>query len=337
MATIYDIAKKANVSPMTVSRVINHSKLVSEPTRRKVQQTIKSLNYIPNKTARSLVLKESKLLSLIITDITNPFFNNIARGAEDKALQMGYQLLLSNSDESIEKESNYIKLLISTGVDGVLICPTGDGSGKNLKTLTKYNVPFVLLDREVKGIECDLVLVDNHEAIRKLINHLIEQGHEKIALINGPTHISNAREREKAYREVLTLNSLPIDEALIFATHYIQDSTSEIISSLLSLSSKKRPTAIVATNNFVGVNTIKALRKHRMNVPRDIAVVCFDDPEPISDFNPFLTVASQPAYSFGSMGTQLLIERIEETAPKQYRKIVLSPELLIRESSLKKD
>src|SRR5690625_2779728 len=189
MATIYDIAKLANVSPMTVSRVINDSKNVSESTRAKVNRAIQELNYIPNSSARYLTSKKSNILSLVITDIRNPFFTKLARGAEDKAKQMGYRLMLCNSDEDIEKESDYITMLISTGVDGVMITPSRDHSRKNLRTLNKHNIPFVLIDRKINGIEADAIHGDSKNGTRELLTHLIELGHERIAMINGPLDV----------------------------------------------------------------------------------------------------------------------------------------------------
>lgn len=335
MATIHDVAKKANVSPMTVSRALNKPELISEATLRKVRAAIEELGYIPNKTARSLVSKQSKLLSVIVTNISNPFYTNIVRGAEDKALQLGYQLILNNSDENVEKESDYIDSLIGRGIDGVLIAPIGDDSKKNLRKLIRYNIPFVLVDRHVPEVEADLIFGDNHQSTRLLMDHLFGLGHTKIALINSPLSISNSRERLKSYREALKLNDLPIDERLIFQTSLTDIDTDAVIARLLAMSDEARPTAIVAANNFIGVNTIQSLRRKQKRVPDDFAVVCFDDPEPIPDFNPFLTVAAQPAYSFGFLGMQLLIERIEGLAPREYRKITLSSELLVRKSSRK--
>lgn len=333
MVTIYDIAKKANVSPMTVSRVINNSGKISEATRQKVEKVIEELNYIPNSAARSLISKESKILSLLITDITNPFFTRVARGAEDKARQLGYRLLLSNSDENLEKESEYVTMLISTGVDGVLFAPAGDGSKKHLRTLIKHRIPFVLIDRSIEGVQSDLVLGNNREGTRMLIEHLIEQGHQNIALINGPSNVSTARERQLAYEETLKLADLPINPKLIVESHYKRDDAHSAVEKLLQLPRTERPTAIFAANNFIAINAIRSLREQGVRVPEDIAVACFDDLEPVSSLNPFLTVAAQPAYNFGSIGTQLLIERIEGTAPPEYRKIILPPELIIRQSS----
>lgn len=335
MVTIYDIAKKANVSAMTVSRVINHSDKISEQTRKKVEAIIKELNYIPNSSARSLISKKTKILSLMITDISNPFFTNVARGAEDKAMQMGYQLLLCNSDESIEKESKYIDMLISTGSDGVLIAPASDASKKNISKLTKHNIPFVLIDRYIKDLKCDQVLSDNEATTRRLIEHLIDQGHTKIAIINGPLDVATSKERHQAYCATLQLHGLPVNKNWIHQSQLLRDNddVDRIIKKLLDGPVDEHPTAIFATNNFIGVNTVKSLKKHKIKVPEDIAVVCYDGVPNYTENAPFLTAAVQPSYHFGYMGTQMLIERIEKTAPKEPRKIVLPSEFDIRASS----
>lgn len=333
MTTIYDIAKKAGVSPMTVSRVINNSPLISDKTRKKVEEIIRELDYIPNKQARSLTSKETKLVALVIPDISNPFFTNIARGAEDKALQFGYQLILGNTDENKDKEGKYIELLISTGVDGVLIAPTGDGSAANLRKLVKRRIPFVLLDRCVEPIAADIVSGDNQDTTRKLVNHLLELGHRRIALINGPSSVSNARERFQAFKDALVLAGLEVDPSLVIETHFKQDNFAEIVSKLISLDAAARPSAILAANNFIGVNTLRALRSLNIRVPEDVSVACFDDPETIPDYNPFLTVAAQPAYDMGFVGMQLLIERIEGSAPPSTRRIVLPSEMIARKST----
>jgi LacI family transcriptional regulator len=333
MVTIYDIAKKANVSPMTVSRVINNSPSIKEATRLKVEEAIRELDYVPNKQARSLTSKETRLVSLVIPDISNPFFTNIARGAEDKALQLGYQLILGNTDENQEKEARYINMLMSSGVDGVLIVPAGDGSAANLKKLIKRRIPFVYVDRTVEAVPADSVAGDNLQTTRQLVNHLIGLGHKKIAFINGPAALSNARERAHAFLDTLRLSGIEPNPAYMIETHFKQDNFDEIITKLVSLKQKERPTAILAANNFIGVNTLRALRALQLRVPEDMAVTCFDDPDIIPDYNPFLTVAKQPAYDMGFLGMQLLIERIQDEAPASSRKILLPAEIIIRQST----
>jgi len=333
MVTIYDVAKKANVSPMTVSRVINRSPSISEKTRLKVEAAIRELDYIPNKQARSLISKATRLVSLVIPDISNPFFTRLTRGAEDKALEAGYQLLLGNSDESADKEAQYIELLLSSGVDGVLLAPAGDGSAAALNKLTKRGVPFVFVDRIAEGAACDRVIGDNADTTGRLVRHLVSLGHRRIALVNGPSSISIARERLAAFREALQREKLGFDPALVIETHFKQDNLEDIVRQLVTLAPEARPTAILAANNFIGVNTIRALRQLDLAVPEDISVACFDDPEPIPEYNPFLTVAAQPAYEMGYKGMQMLIERMERAAPDAPRTVVLASDIIVRRST----
>lgn len=334
MVTIYDIAKKANVSAMTVSRVINNKGRISEKTRTKVKRIMEELNYVPNEMARSLVLRETQVLFLLITDITNPFFTTLARGAEDAANKWGYRLLFGNSDESLEKEREYVDTILKSRVDGVLLAPAGDGSLPQLETLRSRQVPFVLLDREVPGIQSDVVLGDSKEGTRMLMEHIISQGHTDIALINGSSDVSSARLRAAGYRESLKLNDLPCREEWLLELDYAPRSNSLRIAGWLDTLSPK-PTAILCGNNMLAIQTVQAIRQCGLRVPEDVSVACFDDLGPVGDLDPFLTVAAQQAYQFGYTGMQLLIERItnreEEEAPF-WKRIVLPAELVVRRS-----
>ncbi|MGN7940335.1 LacI family DNA-binding transcriptional regulator [Virgibacillus sp. 6R] len=336
MVTIYDIAKKANVSAMTVSRVINKSGKISDETKKKVEAVIKELNYIPNNSARNLITNKTNILSLMVTDITNPFFTNVARGAEDKAMQMGYQLLLCNSDENVEKESKYMEMLISTRTDGVLIAPANDSSKRNIRKLSKHGIPFVLIDRNIQDLECDQVLSDNETTTRKLMEHLISQGHKNIAIINGPLEVSTARERYQAYTDTLKIHGIPLNRNLVMESEFRDSDVSSALHHLLELPESERPTAIFATNNFIGMSTMKTLKKLKIKVPEGIAIVSYDGIPNYTESESILTVAEQPAYNFGYLGIQLLIERIEGTAPEKARKIVLPADIHIRASSIHK-
>ncbi|ACT00021.1 LacI family DNA-binding transcriptional regulator [Paenibacillus sp. JDR-2] len=332
MVTIYDIAEKANVSAMTVSRVINNTGRISEKTRARVKKVMEELNYVPNQMARSLVLQQTRSLFLLITDITNPFYTTLSRGAEDAATKNGYRLLFGNSDESLEKEADYINTILTTRVDGVLIAPAGDPSLPHLESLQRHNIPFVLLDREVPGVECDIVLGDSKEGARQLVNHLAKQGHRRIAMVNGSDTISSARLRLEGYKEALILNGLTYDGSIVFETSYgPRTDLSEMEAWLDSLD--PLPTAVVAGNNVLAIEAIRLLRKRNMRIPEDISIVCFDDFGPYSEVDPFMTVAAQQAYQFGYLGMQMLIDRIqnkEEAGP--WKKIVLPAELIIRRS-----
>jgi LacI family transcriptional regulator len=331
LITIYDIAEKAGVSAMTVSRVINNNGRISEATRKRVRKVMEELHYIPNSMARSLVLQKTKILSLLITDITNPFYTTIARGAEDAAKKSGFRLLFGNSDEDYIKEKDYVDMILSTRVDGVLFAPTGDHSLENLQKLQKHNIPFVLLDRDIPGIDADIVLGDSKEGARKLVEHLIELGHRRIVLINGSPDVSTARLRQMGYRESHTLRGLEVDESLIIHANFRDFHDESALSALLQMD--EPPTAIFAANNLLAVGVIQALRQQGLRVPQDISVVCFDDFGHADAINPFLTLASQPAYQFGSLGMQLLIERIESKSVRETRKLILPSDLLIRSST----
>lgn len=335
MVTIYDIAKKANVSAMTVSRVLNNSPNIKEDTRIRIEKIIAELDYIPNRSARSLISKHSKLLSLIITDITNPFFTKIARGAEDQADKMGYQVVFSNSDEKSDKESAYIRSAISRNIDGVLLSPAGNDSASNIDFLEKHRIPYVLIDREIEGVKADIVLGDNQGSIRLAMDLLFQNGHEKIALLTGPSNISNISEREAAYIKALQKKNISLDERWIQRSHLRDIQTDSIIDFFLALPEESQPTAIVATNNFLAVNALNSLHKRQIQLPQHMSIVSFDEASPLPDHHSFLTVVAQPAYEIGQIGMQLLIERIEGTETATPRKIVLPSELIVRQSVFK--
>jgi LacI family transcriptional regulator len=331
LVTIYDVAKRANVSAMTVSRVINNSTLIKETTKRKVLEAIRELDYIPNRSARSLSSKDTKLLSLIITDITNPFFTGIARGAEDRANELGYQVVFSNTDENVDKETDYVRAAVSRGMDGVLLAPAADRSLESIRLLDKYRIPFVLIDREVPAVAADSVVGDNAGAVRLLFEHLFGHGHRRIALLSGPEQVWNTRVREKEYRKRMNEQSLPVDPRWIFRSGLTHRNTAEAARILRNLPEAERPTAVLATNNFLALSLIQSLKAQGMNVPGDISIVCFDDPSPIPDDTAFLTVVAQPAYDFGYNGVQMLLQRIDEPerAPSH---LVLPAKLLTRRS-----
>jgi LacI family transcriptional regulator len=337
MVTIYDIAKQANVSAMTVSRVINNTGRISEKTRLKVKRVMEELQYVPNQTARNLVLQQSKLLFLLITDITNPFFTTLSRGAEDAARKYGYHLLFGNSDEDLNKELDYIKTILMTRVDGVLLTPTSDASLPHLEALRNRKIPFVLMDREVPGVECDIVLGDSKEGAKKLTEHLIQLGHRDIAMINGSQLISSARLRRQGFLEAMKLNDLPVHENHILESSYKPQAKPEAIEQWLH-SLKPAPTAIVAGNNVIAIEMIEVLQALGIRVPDDISVVCFDDLGPFSSVDPFMTVVAQQAYQFGYLGVQMLIERIQHDDGRDpsWRKVSLPAELIPRRSARQK-
>ncbi|GAC1541518.1 MAG: substrate-binding domain-containing protein [Herpetosiphon sp.] len=326
------VATSAGVSTMTVSRVLNSPERVASETRRRVQQTMESMGYVPNALASGLLKGRTKTIALIVSDITNPFFASIVRGVEDLAQRNGYTVIIGNSDESVQKEAYYVKSLLSKRIDGLLITPAGNGSRTMLDVLKQRGNPFVLIDRDIDGVAADVVSSDSVGGAKMLTRYLIKLGHRRIGLINGHASISTARDRQQGYEEVLHEHNIEVRPELIIESHFTRDGTNAAVQPLLALPADRRPTAIFAANNFIAIDIITALREIGRSVPEDMAVVCFDDIEIASALDPFLTVIAQPARSLGTIATQFLFERLEHDPLAQPRRVRLSPDLIIRRS-----
>ena len=338
--TIQDVAARASVSAMTVSRVLNQPARVAPATRQRVEQAIRELGFVPNALARQLLRGRTHTLALLVSDIGNPFFTQIARGVEDVAQRNGYTVIFGNSDESVEKERQYLHALLGRRIDGLLIAPAGNGSRPMLDLLVQRGTPFVLLDREIDGVPADVVIGDNIGGARKLTEHLIGLGHRRIALVNGDPEVPTARDRRRGYLDTLRDHGIELRPELIVDGVYRRDSGMHAARQLLALPDAQRPTAIFAANNFLAVGVIEALRAAQVIIPRDVAVVCFDDIEIAAALDPFLTVMAQPARTFGTIGAQFLLERLEPSssgaagprAAPAPRRVVLPPELIVRVS-----
>jgi LacI family transcriptional regulator len=329
--TIKDVARAAGVSAMTVSRVINRSDRVSAETRQRVEEAIAELGYVPSRLARGLIRQKTGTLALIVPDVANPFFTLIVRGAEDVARRAGYRIILCDTRADLAIEREVIEEMIAHRVEGIAIAPVSDRSRGHLRRLPHFGVEFVLIDRTVGGIESDVVVGDNVGGARRLVEHLIELGHRRIGFITESDEVSTARDRRQSYEAALASAGLAVDPSLIVTATVDPRGGYEGMRRLLEL--EKRPTAVFAVNNLVAVGAIEAVRSHGLEVPDDVALVCFDDIEYASRLYPFLTVMAQPAETLGTLGTQLLIERIEGRAPNRPRVVILPAEFIVRRSS----
>jgi LacI family transcriptional regulator len=329
--TIKDVARHAGVSSMTVSRVINGSERVSPETRRRVEEAIAELGYVPSRLARGLIRQKTGTLALIVPDVANPFFTLIVRGAEDVARRAGYRMILCDTRADLTIEREVIEEMIAHRVEGMVIAPVSDRSKGHLQRLASFGVQFVLIDRTVRGIESDVVVGDNAGGARRLVEHLIDLGHRRIGFITESDEVSTARDRRQSYEAALAFAGLPLDPALIVSSTVDPRGGYDGMRRLLELD--ERPTAVFAVNNLVAVGAIEAVRTHGLEVPDDVALVCFDDIEYASRLYPFLTVMAQPAETLGTLGTQLLVERIEGRAPEQHRVVLLPAQFIVRQSS----
>jgi LacI family transcriptional regulator len=330
VATVRDVAKRAGVSAMTVSRVINGGVGVRPATRRRVENAITELDFIPNRVARGLMSSKTGALGLIVPDIVNPFFSVVVRGAETVARRAGYRLLLCNSEGDLALERQYVEDMISHRVEGLLIAPVGDRSKVNLMALVRRKFPFVLIDRSVAGLECDLVQADSVAGARLLIRHLVSVGHRRIATIVEPDNVSTARERLQGYQQALQAAGIAADPELVVETSADRSGGYSGMQQILSLD--PLPSAVFAVNNMTALGAMQAIRERGLIVPDDIALVCFDDVEHLAVLSPFLTVMNQPTETFGTVGTQLLLDRITGRSGDRPRQVVLQAQLLVRES-----
>ncbi len=331
MTTIREVAKLAGVAPITVSRVINHTGYIRDETRQKVESAVNQLGYVPNSLSQSLRWKQTGMLALVLTDVTNPFWTTVARGAEDAASAAGYHLILCNTDESPEKQESYLKALFQKRVDGILLVPAR-ADLKDIRQARKLRVPLVVLDRRLTESLADCVRCDSEAGAYQLTRLLLERGHRNIALLTGSPQVTTATDRVSGYRKALREAGLNTNREIVFYGAFTLESGLEMARQVLEM--KPRPTAIFAANNFIALAVLQALRVANVRVPDDISVVGFDDLPASLQVDPVLTVVAQPAYQMGVLATNMLLKKLTgETDPSDaYQEVVLPVEIVERKS-----
>jgi LacI family transcriptional regulator len=326
--SIYDVAHEARVSVFTVSAVMNKKGRVSPALSRRVEAAIRKLNYRPNLLARSLANQRTHTIGIVVTDIANPFFPAIVRAAEDAAQGAGYSILLCNSDDKEAKEAQYLELLLSKRVDGIILNKTpGKLSTSQRQMLADANVPIVLLMRTCPGLRTDLVQTDDELGAFESVSHLARIGYKKIGLVGGPVNVSNARARRQGYHRALKANGLKYFAELTFEGDYRVDSGHRAGLALLP----RRPDAVLVTNYLMTVGFMSAADEIGMRCPEDFALVSFDDYPWLGCFRPRLSTIELPKYELGAAAVRLLLERIETKRTRSVT-ITLSPQLRVRES-----
>ncbi|MBC7099315.1 LacI family DNA-binding transcriptional regulator [Candidatus Bipolaricaulota bacterium] len=314
----------------TVSHVINGTRPVSPETAAKVWQAIRELDYHPNAVARSLRTRTTHVIGVVVSDITNPFFATLVRGAEDAAIAAGYSLIVCNSDEDPDKENLYVDMLRRRRMDGLLIAPVRDGGSPAIKALARRGMPFVFIDRRARDIRADAVLSDNVGGARMATQHLVERGHERIGIVLGIPGATTTEERYAGYRRALEEAGIPEDGRLVAYGEYRVRGGMRCAQEFLELNDP--PTAIFSTNNLMTLGVLKALFSRRIRVPEEMAVVGFDDLEWAEMAHPPLTVVTQRPYEIGHRAAELLLERLGgyQGEPREVRVPV---ELIVRGSA----
>jgi LacI family transcriptional regulator len=327
-ASIYDVARESAVSVFTVSEVVNKKSHVSKKLRDRVEETIRRLNYRPNLIARSLAKQKTHTIGMIVPDIANPFFPVVVRGAEDAAQKHGYNLLLCNSDDSLEKEERAIELLLSKRVDGILLTKAAEDFRPPLRQMIKEaKIPFVLVMRTYPKLTADAVITDDYQGAHDAVSHLARSGRRRIGLISGPLKVSNAVARWQGFHDSLKAMGLPFEKELIVEGDYRIESGYRAGHALLS----HRPDGIYVANHLMTVGLLKAAEEMGLRCPEDFGLVSFDDYPWLGIFRPRLTTVELPKHQLGSEAAELLIKRISGDRSKTVLR-KLQPELRIRES-----
>jgi LacI family transcriptional regulator len=332
MATIKEVARRAKVSVGTVSNVLSGAVPVSSELRERVLAVVRELDYHPNHVARSLKIRQTKMLGMVVSDITNPFFPLLVRGAEDAAWSHHYILITLNSDDQLDRERQVLAALRTRRVDGILlVLASTEGGTEHIQGAIDAGIPIVCLDRKPKALPLDSVTVDNVEGARECVKHLINAGNRRIAILTGPQHVAVARERLEGYRQALTEAGLPFDESLVRDGGFRLESG---YAAAMKILAEQHPAAFFCSNAMMAAGLLRAVNERGLRCPDDVAVATFDDPQFAEAIRPRLTAMAQPAYDLGYQGAELLLKRIQDPS-RERTSIVLKTELRIRESSVR--
>ncbi len=326
-----DVAKRANVSISTVSRSLNYPEKVDTKTLAKIEKVIKELNYHPNRVAQRLRIKEGhrKIIGLLVPDIQNPFYVDVIRGVEDYAYSRNYALLMCNFAQNKEKERMYLDIMVSESVDGMILAPF-DEHDQDVIDLLEKDFSIVCVDRGLADYQdVDIVLVDNERGAFEAVSFLIQQGYERIAYVGGLPSIPTSQQRKDGYVKALQKYNIPVENELVKFGDSKHDSGKVIVRELLQL--KKRPAAFFTGNNLITLGALETIHAMNLDIPKDIAIIGFDDMPWSISLNPPLTAVRQPGYEIGKRAADLLYQKIIEPE-KPSVKMMLNTELIIRHS-----
>jgi len=330
--TIKDVAKEANVSISTVSRVINDSKPVSDEIKQRVMEVIRRLGYTPNPIARNLVTKKTQLVGVIVPDIANFYMGEVLNAIEEIAKTYGYDIILCNSYGEIKQEIHYLKLLSSKQVEGIIFL-THELSEEHREFFSGSDMPVVMINRDASDMGIAAVTVNHFDASYEMTQHLINYGHKRIALIrNGSTKDVFGIEQLEGYAAALEEAGIEVDLSLVLEGHFSTELAYEATKNILSM--EKLPTAIFATTDAMAIGSINCLVDSGYKVPDDISVVSFYDTELARMYRPQLTTIHQPIYDIGAVAIRLIIKKIRK---EELDKLIFTlPHTLVERDSLRR-
>lgn len=333
-ASVLDVAARAGVSVGTVSNVLNRPERVSPSTRDRVLQAIAELGFVRNEAARQLRAGRSRTVGLVVLDVGNPFFTDLAAGAEEVAAAAGLSLVLCNSNDDTTREQHYLSMLKEQRAFGVLITPVGNKTAA-IEEIRRMGTPVVLVDRGARSKQCS-VSVNDRVGGELAIAHLIEQGHERIGFVGGPMPINQVGERLAGARAAIEAAGLPASALSVIETPRMDVALGRATGQqLAAMASSQRPTAVFCANDLLALGLLQDTVRRQMSVPDDIAIVGYDDIEFAAAAAVPLTSVRQPRAQLGQAAMELLMDEAANGKKHQHRQIVFEPELVIRESTAK--
>ena len=331
-ATLSDIAQRTGLSVSTVSRVLNDKAekyRISDESKQVVLDAAEELNYSPNPMARGLQLKKTMSIGLVVPDLANPFFAHLTSSIQGIAYELGYSLIVCSTNDNIDLEEEHVRFLRSKSVDGMIVIPAALNYS-HLKDVINAELPLVLLDRFFEELEVPAVVADNYAGAFQATAHVLEQGHKRIGFIQGLSGTSTNTERLRGYRAALEKYGVPFTERLIVGEDYNEESGYEAVRAILD--TDEPPTALFTTSDVVLLGALKALDERALDVPKDISLITFDDVNFASYLKCPITAVAQPKEAMGKAAVEMLVEQIEGRLGEQPQPVVLSTELIVRQS-----
>ncbi|MFF2845660.1 LacI family DNA-binding transcriptional regulator [Streptomyces sp. NPDC058001] len=326
MAGIKDVAAAAGVSVATVSRALNGHPSVSPGARARVLAAVETLDYRPNTVARSLRTDRTRTLGLVISDVLNPYFTELARSVEEEARARGYSVIFGNADERPAVQDHHVRTLLDRRIDGLLMSPTDGGSPLTLEA-ARAGTPMVFVDRWIPGLDVPVVRADGRAAVRDLVAHLYGLGHRRLAVIAGPATTTTGSERVAAFRESLGAYGIALPDAYIGQGDFQAESGRRATEAFLSL--PEPPEVVFAADNLMALGALDAIRARGLRVPRDIGLAAFDDIPWFVHTDPPITAVAQPTAELGRAAVRAVTDRIEGRVPES---VTLAARLVVRRS-----
>jgi LacI family transcriptional regulator len=334
-ATIHDIAKKLNITASTVSRALNDHPRISEETKKAVLKAAQKLNYQPNHLAAALRNGRSNIIGIVVPTVDRSFFSSVVRGIEEIANKAKYNVMICQTHDLYEKEVATIDALLNSRVDGIII-----SHGKETSNFDHFNkvkergIPLILFDRYNDDLEVSQVVIDDYLGAFQATQHLIRQGYKRIAHFTSARKITIFRERLRGYREALEKNNIPFDESLVVESNLQLEDGRNSMSKLLAL--KKRPDAVFSASALGIMGAMQVLKENDIRIPEEFGLVGFSNEVFTSFTEPSLTTVEQHSVQIGNAAAELFLEEISKgKAGFVPQKIVLKPELIIRDSSVR--